>query len=53
MTACDVHPASWKTANMTPLSPRLQTALKNLKPHCFGRFLIDMPEGTTVAWGAL
>lgn len=51
MTACDVHPASWKTANMTPLSPRLQTALKNLKPHCFGRFLIDLPEGTTVAWG--
>lgn len=51
MTACDVHPASWKTANMTPLSPHLQTALKNLKPHCFGRFLIDLPEGTTVAWG--
>jgi hypothetical protein len=51
LTACDVHPASWKTANMTPLSPRLQAALKNSKPHCFGRFLIDLPEGTTVAWG--
>lgn len=36
---------------MTQLSPRLQPLFEKTKTVCFGRFLIDVPESTTVVWG--
>ncbi|MEM3040986.1 MAG: T6SS immunity protein Tli4 family protein [Nitrososphaerota archaeon] len=37
--------------NMTPLSPKLQKLFEKTKPVCFGRFIIDVPVTTEVAWG--
>lgn len=42
---------SWKTAHMTPPSPRVAEALAKKQTICFDRFLIDVPEGTQVVWG--
>lgn len=36
---------------MTKLTPRLQAMFEKTKTVCFGRFLIDVPASTTVAWG--
>ena len=51
LATCDARPSLWKTPNMNPLSPRLQAAMATAKPYCFGRFIIDLPEGATIAWG--
>lgn len=37
--------------NMTNLTPRLKTVFEKRKTVCFGRFLVDVPASTTVAWG--
>lgn len=49
--ACDLPSSSWRTANMTPLTPRLESMLEKTKTVCFGRFLIDVPATARVAWG--
>ena len=36
---------------MTILTPRLQPMFEKTKTVCFGRFMIDVPASTTVAWG--
>ncbi|BDT60038.1 hypothetical protein MasN3_35320 [Massilia varians] len=36
---------------MTVLTPRLQPMFEKTKAVCFGRFMIDVPAATTVAWG--
>jgi hypothetical protein len=36
---------------MTPLTPRLQAVFEKTKTVCFGRFLVEVPETATVAWG--
>ena len=51
LATCDARSSLWKTPNMNPLSPRLQAAMATAKPYCFGRFIIDLPEGATIAWG--
>lgn len=51
LAACDRTPKEWKTLNMTSLTPRLQTIFDKSKTVCFGRFMIDVPESTTVVWG--
>jgi hypothetical protein len=51
LCACDRTPKEWKTANMTPLTPRLQTVFEKTKTVCFGRFMIDVPASATVSWG--
>jgi len=37
---------------MTHLTPRLAGAFEKTTTVCFGRLLIDVPEGTEVIWGA-
>jgi hypothetical protein len=51
LAACDHNPRQWKTPNMTALTPRLQPAFEKTKTVCFGRFMVDVPASTTVAWG--
>lgn len=51
LTACNVNPKEWKTPNMTPLTPRLLPMFEKTKTVCFGRFMVDVPASTTVAWG--
>ena len=36
---------------MAPLGPRLQTVFEKTKTVCFGRFLVDVPATSQVAWG--
>lgn len=36
---------------MTALTPRLQLVFEKTKTVCFGRFIVDVPKSTTVAWG--
>lgn len=36
---------------MIALTPRLETAFEKTKTICFGRFMVDVPASTTVAWG--
>lgn len=48
---CDHTPKNLKKANMTTLTPRLQPIFEKTKTVCFGRFMIDIPESTIVAWG--
>lgn len=50
--ACDHTPKEWKTPNMTALTPRLQPLFEKTKTICFGRFMVDVPASTTVAWGS-
>ncbi|MBW8828941.1 MAG: hypothetical protein JF606_05835 [Burkholderiales bacterium] len=51
LAACDPYPKSWKTPNMTNLSPRLQPLFARTKTVCFGRFVIDVPETMELIWG--
>ncbi|MGJ7914600.1 T6SS immunity protein Tli4 family protein [Massilia sp. LXY-6] len=51
MTACDYNRKEGETLNMIALTPRLQVVFEKTKTVCFGRFLIDLPESATVAWG--
>ncbi|MCC2955710.1 hypothetical protein LK542_08795 [Massilia sp. IC2-477] len=51
VAACDLHPKEWKTPNMTPLAPRLQSVFEKTKTICFGRFMVDVPASAVVAWG--
>src|SRR5690349_2016480 len=51
LTACDPKPQQWKTSNMIALSPRLQPTFDKTKTVCFGRFMVEVPAATTVAWG--
>lgn len=51
VTGCDHTHKEWKTPNMTPLTPRLQALFQKTKTVCFGRFMLDVPSSTTVAWG--
>lgn len=51
LAACKHDPDEWKTPNMTILTPRLQPMFEKTKTVCFGRFMIDVPASTTVAWG--
>lgn len=51
LTACDHTPKEWKSQNMTSLTPRLQAVFHKTKTVCFGRFMVDVPFLTTVAWG--
>lgn len=51
VAGCDANPLVWKIPNMTTLSPRLQSIFQNTKTVCFGRFMVDVPEATHVAWG--
>jgi hypothetical protein len=51
LAACKHDPDEWKTPNMTVLTPRLQPVFEKTKTVCFGRFMIDVPAATTVAWG--
>jgi hypothetical protein len=37
--------------NMVQLTPRLEMIFEKTKTVCFGRFLVDVPETTKVAWG--
>ena len=48
--ACDHNPREWKTPNMTPLTPRLQSMFEKTKTVCFGRFMADVPASATVLW---
>ncbi|CBJ40142.1 conserved exported protein of unknown function (plasmid) [Ralstonia solanacearum CMR15] len=47
----DRTPESFKTPNMTALSPRLQPLFEKTKTVCFGRFLIDVPATAAVVYG--
>lgn len=51
LTACGHKSTTWKTPNMTALTPRLQTVFEKTKTVCFGRFMVDVPASATVAWG--
>lgn len=51
LAACDDNPKEWKTQNMTALTPRLQSVFEKTKTVCFGRFMVDVPASSTVAWG--
>ena len=51
LAACDHAPEKWKMPNMTALTPRLQPIFEKTKTVCFGRFTIDVPASTIVAWG--
>ena len=51
LTACGHNRKEGKTLNMTALTPRLQIVFEKTKTVCFGRFLVDVPESATVAWG--
>jgi hypothetical protein len=51
ITACDHDRKEGKMPNMTMLTPRLQPVFEKVKTVCFGRFLIDVPESSTVVWG--
>lgn len=51
LTACDRNPKEWKTPNMTPLTPRLQSMFEKTKTVCFGRFMVDVPASAAVVWG--
>lgn len=51
LAAYDSTPRQWKTPNMTALTPRLQPVFEKTKTVCFGRFMVDVPETATIAWG--
>lgn len=51
LTGCDATPREWKKPNMITLTPRLQPVFEKTKTICFGRFMVDVPESTVVAWG--
>lgn len=51
LTACDHYPNERKALNMTALTPRLESVFAKTRTVCFGRFLVDVPESTTVVWG--
>lgn len=50
-TACDLKPQQWKEPKMIELSPRLLPMFEKTKTVCFGRFIVEVPASTTVAWG--
>lgn len=50
LSGCE-HRRGLNTPNMTALTPRLQAVFEKTKTVCFGRFLVDVPEFATVAWG--
>ena len=41
----------WTTPLMTTLSSRLQPVFAKTKTVCFGRFMVEIPESSIVAWG--
>jgi len=47
----DSDAKDWKAPTMTALTPRLQTMFEKTKALCFGRFMVDVPASSTVAWG--
>lgn len=49
--ACGRTPESFKRADMTSLSPRLQSLFEKTKIVCFGRFVIQIPATATVVFG--
>ncbi|WP_156923427.1 T6SS immunity protein Tli4 family protein [Massilia alkalitolerans] len=51
LAACDQNAKERKTPTMTPLTPRLQSVFEKSKTICFGRFMVDVPQSATVAWG--
>jgi len=46
-----VNFASWKVSLMPHLTPRVDAAFEKTRTVCFGRLLIDVPDGTEVIWG--
>jgi len=46
-------PDNLKRTNMTTLSARLEQIFAKTKPVCFGRFIIDVPETSTVVFGRM
>lgn len=53
LAACD-GPNPFKPTGkpkMTSMSPKLAQLFAKTRPVCFGRFLIDVPEGTQISWG--
>ncbi len=51
LTACNHAPNESETAKMDA-TPRVRKVFEKMKTVCFGRFLVDVPISTTVAWGA-
>jgi hypothetical protein len=51
LAACEPIPDSFKSPNMTELSPRLKPVFEKTKTICIGRLLIDVPESATVVYG--
>lgn len=52
LTACESSAKDWSKPNMTALTPRLQQIFEKTKSVCFGRFIVDVPESASVAWGS-
>ncbi|WP_332876691.1 T6SS immunity protein Tli4 family protein [Massilia sp. S19_KUP03_FR1] len=46
-------PDNLKRANMTTQSARVEKIFAKIKPVCFGRFVIDVPETATVVFGRM
>ncbi|GAB3428627.1 T6SS immunity protein Tli4 family protein [Massilia solisilvae] len=51
LAGCERNPKEWTVPNMTQLTPRLKPLFEKTKTVCFGRFLVDVPDSTTVIWG--
>lgn len=49
--ACDQNQARRKTQDGAAPKSRFQTMFNKTKTICFGRFIVDVPASTTVAWG--
>lgn len=51
LLSCDRNLTQKSEPNMMPLSSRVAPMFNKTKTVCFGRFMVDVPESTTVVWG--